>query len=252
MKRKDFLYIGFVFLLLILPGADFMDAGFKTGQHAYSFDKKFIVEVSCDYLLHLPKEYSKVAKRWPLIMFLHGAGERGNNLELVKRHGLPKVIKDYEEFPFIVVSPQCPKGQWWDEQTLIGLLDELEAQYVVDTNRVYLTGLSMGGFGTWSLATKYPDRFAAIAPVCGGGYPYLAYRLAKVPIWAFHGAKDRRVPLYESKRMVEAVKHFGGQAKLTVYPRAGHDCWTETYDNPELYNWFLEHQRGGPTTQTNP
>ena len=110
-----------------------------------------------------------------------------------------------------------------------------------------LTGLSMGGYGTWALASKYPDRFAAIAPICGGGKRFMAYRLKDTPVWAFHGAKDRVVPLEESEEMVNAINARGGSAKLTVYPDAGHDSWTESYDNSELYDWLLEHRRGNRT-----
>ncbi len=128
-------------------------------------------------------------------------------------------------------------------EVLTGLLDEIDEKYAVDSERIYLTGLSMGGYGTWSLACTYPDRFAAIAPVCGGGMPYIARNLKNVPIWAFHGAIDKVVPLKRSEEMVKAVKAAGGNAKLTVYPYADHDSWTVTYDNPKLYDWFLEHRR---------
>ncbi len=144
----------------------------KAGEQSKQMlNKKITKVVDCNYLLYLPADYGKDAKKkWPLIMFLHGAGERGNNLEVVKKHGPPKMIAQGKSFDFIVVSPQCPNDLWWPEQTdvLITLLDEIEAKYRVDTDRVYLTGLSMGGFGTWTLAAKYPNRFAAIAPICGG------------------------------------------------------------------------------------
>jgi predicted peptidase len=154
------------------------------------------------------------------------------------------MIAQGRSFDFIIVSPQCPKDIWWPEKNeiLINLLDDIEKKYRVDTDRVYLTGLSMGGFGTWSLAMAYPDRFAAIAPICGGGERYGAPRLKKVPVWAFHGAKDNTVPLIRSQEMVDAVKKAGGDAKLTIYPEAEHDSWTETYNNPELYEWFLSHK----------
>jgi predicted peptidase len=213
-------------------------------QNAQVFSKKITKVVDCNYPLYLPADYGKSKDKWPLIMFLHGAGERGNKLEDLKKQGLPKMIAQGKNFDFIIVSPQCPKDIWWPEQTdiLITLLDEIEAKYRVDTDRVYLTGLSMGGFGTWTLAEKYPKRFAAIAPICGGSEQYAATRLKKVPVWAFHGAKDNIVPLVRSQEMVDAVKKAGGDAKLTVYPEAEHDSWTETYNNPELYQWFLSHK----------
>jgi predicted peptidase len=233
-------------MVCILSGVAMGAKMYKAGkQSAQEFSKKVTKKVECKYLLYLPADYGKDAeKKWPLIMFLHGAGERGSNIKLVAKHGPPKMIAQGKEFDFIIVSPQCPNDLWWPEQTdlLINLLDEIEKKYRVDTDRVYLTGLSMGGFGTWSLAARFPQRFAAIAPICGGGERYAGYRLKDVPVWAFHGAKDSVVPVEESKKMVEAVKKAGGEAKLTIYPDAEHDSWTQTYNNPELYEWFLEHR----------
>ncbi len=200
------------------------------------------VTVEMDYLISLPKDYEKQEK-WPLILFLHGAGERGDDLELVKVHGPPKLVEQGKAFPFIVVSPQCPKGRWWHAMELSALLDEIEEKYKVDADRIYVTGLSMGGFGTWDLAMYAPKRFAAIAPICGGGDRQFGKALKDIPAWVFHGAKDRAVPVERSVEMVEAIKSNGGDAKLTIYPDAQHDSWTETYDNPELYQWFLKHQR---------
>jgi predicted peptidase len=237
--------IGLV-LCFVLAGCSTMNAkATKAGeQSAQTLNKKITQVIDCNYLLYLPANYDKSKDKLPLIMFLHGAGERGNNVNVVKKHGPPKMIAQGKSFDFIVVSPQCPNDVWWPEKldVLITLLDEIESKYNVDTDRVYLTGLSMGGFGTWSLGIKYPDRFAAIAPICGGGERYGASRLKKVPVWAFHGAKDPTVPLVRSQEMVDAVKRAGGDAKLTIYPEALHDSWTETYNNPELYEWFLSHK----------
>jgi predicted peptidase len=219
------------------------------GQSSRIFEKTIIKNLSCDYLLFLPEDYGKEEKQWPLMMFLHGAGERGSDLEKVKVHGPPKIVENRKDFPFIVVSPQCPEDSWWAEEVemLINLLDDIVAKYDVDTERIYLTGLSMGGFGTWALASKYPERFAAIAPICGGGGHFGAYKLKDMPVWVFHGAKDKVVPLKESEDMVEAIRGFGGNAKLTIYPEAGHDSWTETYDNQKLYDWFLGHHKKSET-----
>ena len=195
------------------------------------------------YWLYLPEGYGPAGKEWPLMLFLHGAGERGDDLEKVKVHGPPKLIAEGEHFPFIVVSPQCPKDQWWDIASLDLLLKHVIAECHVDTVRLYLTGLSMGGFGTWAMAAAYPERFAAIVPICGGGDPEQADRLARVPAWVFHGAKDNVVPLARSQEMVDAVKKAGGKVKFTVYPEAGHDSWTETYENPALYRWLLKQRR---------
>lgn len=197
---------------------------------------------SYNYLLFLPEGY-ETQEKWPMIMFLHGASERGSNLDDVKRNGVARVVEEKPNFPFIVVSPQCPRNEYWTLPQLSALLDRARASYHVDLDRVYLTGLSMGGYGTWHLAAAQPQRFAAIAPICGGGNPNEACNLKNLPVWAFHGAKDRIVPISESEKMVTALKACGGNVKFTVYPEAGHDSWTQTYNNPELYDWFLQHRR---------
>jgi len=199
-----------------------------------------------NFLLYLPKDYATKDESFPLMLFLHGAGERGaNEMEKVKVHGPPKLIAAGKSFPFIVVSPQCKANGWWEAAELSDLLDHIEANYRVDKDRIYVTGLSMGGFGTWALAMHDPDRFAAIAPVCGGGNS-IAARYSKpilAPAWVFHGAKDTVVPLNESEEMVDVLKQQNASVKLTVYPEAGHDSWTETYNNNELYDWLLKHRK---------
>ena len=212
----------------------------KPAQEAAKLDGQIPVKLA--YLLALPADYEK-GEKWPLLLFLHGAGERGDNLELVKVHGPPKQIEQGKKFPCIVVSPQCPPDQWWEPLELVALIDDLCAKYKVDRDRIYCTGLSMGGFGTWSLAARIPDRLAAIAPICGGGEAYWARRYGQLPIWAFHGAKDGAVPLERSEEMVEAVKQAGGNVKLTVYPELEHDSWTRTYDDPAFYEWLPAQKR---------
>ncbi|MBT5020168.1 prolyl oligopeptidase family serine peptidase [bacterium] len=199
------------------------------------------LEIELDYLLSLPENYES-KDEWPLILFLHGAGERGDNLDRVKIHGPPKLIASGEKLPFIVVSPQCPKDRWWNAVELTALLDEIVEKHNVDESRIYVTGLSMGGFGTWSLAMYSPKRFAAIAPICGGGDRQFGKYLKDIPAWIFHGAKDSAVPVQRSIEMAEAIKKSGGDPKLTIYPEANHDSWTESYANPELYDWFLSHR----------
>ncbi|MEH1912072.1 prolyl oligopeptidase family serine peptidase [Nostoc sp.] len=187
----------------------------------------------------------------PTILFLHGAAERGSDLDNVKKQGVAKIVEQQPDFPFIVISPQCPRGEHWNVERLSVLLNEAmsldspQSGYAsyVDPDRVYLTGLSMGGYGTWHLAATQPERFAAIAPICGGGNPQAARKLKNLPVWAFHGAKDNVVPLKESEIMVSALKARDGNVKFTVYPEANHDSWTQTYNNPELYEWFLQHRR---------
>jgi len=198
------------------------------------------------YLLFLPRDYETDPNhKWPLILFLHGIGERGDDLELVKIYGIPKIVERQPDFPFVAVSPQCPdETTWWDHRlTLKALLDGIVANYAIDATRIYLTGLSMGGYGTWSLAMAYPELFAAIAPICGGGFPEFVSQLKDVPVWAFHGAEDGAVKLEVGQRMVDALRACGGNVRFTVYPGVGHDSWTQTYDNPRLYEWLLQHRR---------
>jgi len=213
-------------------------------QTAHQLEKQVTKTIRLNYLLHLPEDYDKNNERkWPLLLFLHGAGERGDDIQKVKTHGIPKIAENDLSLPFIAVSPQCPEDSFWssEQEALLALLDEITANFNVDVKRIYLTGLSMGGYGTWHLASSHPEKFAAIAPICGGGNPNRVQALVHTPVWAFHGAKDNVVRLEESERMVNALKERGGNAKLTVYPEADHDSWTETYDNPELYSWLLSY-----------
>jgi predicted peptidase len=218
-------------------------------QQSKSFNHQIIKSLQLNYLLYLPSEYGQdIARRWPLILFLHGVGERGNSvadLLRVKAHGLPRYVNEGHDLPFIVVSPQCPTDKWWtlEEDALITLLNNVITNYAVDASRLYLTGMSMGGYGTWSLAIAYPDLFAAIAPVSGGGIAPLARRLKNVPAWVFHGASDDIVPVSQSQDMVDVLKDAGGNVQFSVFPNLKHDLWTVTYNNPKLYQWFLTHQR---------
>ncbi|MFZ5495358.1 MAG: prolyl oligopeptidase family serine peptidase [Verrucomicrobiota bacterium] len=246
-----------------------------------SFHRTITKTVGYTYLLSLPAGYDAGAKHtWPLLVFLHGAAERGADPWLVARNGPPKLIRSaasgLEGRPagartpreesarllttsFIVVSPQCPAGKSWDDDGVLALIDEISAKHRVDPRRIYLTGLSLGGFGTWSAGLKNPGRFAAIVPVCGGGQRFDIRRAARekpaellsLGIWAFHGAKDPLVPLEESETMVAELKKAGvSDVKLTVYPEAEHDSWSETYRNPGLYAWLLQHERTAPPAES--
>lgn len=240
MNSKTLHLAAALFVSLILSGHA-QSASSK--QQARTYEGKITVAAKLNYLLSLPAEYESSKKSWPLVLFLHGSGESGTDLEKVKIHGPPKIVEAKGPFPFILVSPQSA-GRGWNPDVLNGLLDSVMKQYRVDKDRVYVTGLSMGGFGTWTLAAAHPERFAAIAPICGGGNPEDAPKLAKLPIWVFHGGKDPTVPVRRSEEMVSALKAAGGNPKFTVYPEAGHDSWTVTYDNPEFYKWLLEQKRG--------
>lgn len=219
----------------------------------HTFHWKSTRRADIPYLLHLPRGYSPDrGTRWPLLIFLHGSGERGTNVQRVAVHGPLKQVRQGMDLPFVIVAPLCPAGQRWQNDSLNAFLDHVLDEYRVDPDRVYLTGLSMGGYGTWSWGVTRPDRFAAIAPICGGA-DVLDIVLAKMdhkkalqslPVWAFHGAKDPVVPVDESARAVDLLKKNGAKnVKLTIYPEADHDSWTETYKNRELYDWLLKQRR---------
>ena len=197
------------------------------------------------FWLYLPKRYAESKEKLPLIIFLHGSSRRGHDIELVKANGLPPVLDGKDDFEFIVASPQAlPNYPWqvsWRPDDIALLLDHLLASYRIDPDRVYLTGLSMGGYGTWAGIAAHPDRFAAAAPICGGGDPESAKTIGDLPIRAFHGDADEVVPVERSLEMVAAVNAVGGNAKLTLYPQVGHDSHTRTYADPGLYRWFLTH-----------
>ena len=203
-----------------------------------------VFQIPVNYLVYLPSDYeADTAKKWPLMLFLHGAGERGDDLQKVKVHGPPKLIEQGKKFPFIVISPQAPVNEGWEPQVIIRLLKGIQTKYRVDKERIYLTGLSMGGFGTWAIAKKFPSVFAAIVPICGGGDTAELWKLRNTPVWCFHGAKDDVVKPEQSYRMVNALKKYNNNIKLTVYPDANHDSWTPTYNNDSLYTWLLQQKK---------
>lgn len=217
---------------------------FQTFGQSVQKSMKTNIKGEINYLMFLPKDYSKNGPASPMIVFLHGSGERGNDLEKVKAWGPPAIVEKNPNFPFIVISPQCPDGQWWNTYLLKGMIDDILSKYNVDRSRIYLTGLSMGGYGAWDLAMAYPSYFAAIAPICGGGNPILASQLKDVPVWVFHGMKDDAVPEQESANMVEALKAIGADVKFTVLPEGGHvDAWVYAYGEAGLFDWFLEQKK---------
>ncbi|HOA75303.1 MAG TPA: prolyl oligopeptidase family serine peptidase [Phycisphaerae bacterium] len=204
------------------------------------------------HLLYLPAGYGTNGggKRWPLVLFLHGAGESGHDLERVKKHGPPRLVSEGKQFPFILVSPQTDHG--WRPEELGRLLDSIESQYAVDRSRVYVTGLSMGGFGTWATVAAFPDRFAAAVMICGGGDPKQASRVKDTPLWVVHGELDDVVPIARSRAVVQALEQQGAKPRFTVYPDARHDSWTATYNNPRVYRWMLQQRRTPTATSSAP
>ena len=199
------------------------------------------------YWLFLPSGYepADAETKWPLMIFLHGHGERGDDLAKVKLWGPPKRVASQPDFPFVVVSPQLTdQVHSWQMGPLEELVKHSVSSLNVDPNRVYLTGLSMGGRGAWALAARMPKQFAAVIPICGGGKPNTASTLVNLPIWAFHGDADRVVPVTETTRMVKSIKEAGGkQVKMTIYPGVRHNSWSQTYANPEIYEWLLQQKR---------
>ena len=236
-----------VAVTLLLPGANRLvaeeAAAGKQTAHEFVFKTGSgdeAKEVKIRYWLFLPKNY-QAGSRLPLMLFLHGAGERGTDLELVKKWGPPKLVEKDREFQFVVVSPQCPKNERWDVEQMVALVKNVAAAYSVDPARMYCTGLSMGGSGTWAIAAKYPNLFSAVIPICGGGDPGQGKAMAMLPIWVFHGDKDKSVPLDRSRQMVEAIREAGGNVKFRIYPDVGHNSWSLTYANPKVYKWLLSH-----------
>jgi predicted peptidase len=211
--------------------------------------KSFKVEATLQSLLYLPEGYASSQEKWPLMIFLHGAGQKGRDTEKLKKNGPPMLISKGRKFPFIVFAPQCPSDGYWREPEQIKQLDTLLAEllktYRIDESRLYLTGLSMGAHGTWTWAETHPDRFAAIAPICGGGNSGKAALLTKLPIWAFHGDADDVVSYKQSESTVAALRKAGAgdNLKFTTYPGVKHDAWTATYNNDELFTWFLAQRK---------
>ncbi|MGA2641577.1 MAG: prolyl oligopeptidase family serine peptidase [Spirochaetia bacterium] len=195
-----------------------------------------------NYLLYVPPAYSQgPASDWPLILFLHGSEQRGDDPALLDDLALLAFAKEDADFPFVAVFPQCPRNTHWPPRIAKKVLDSVEAMLRIDRDRVYLTGFSMGGFGTWQTAAAFPGTFAAIAPICGMSDLPDVPRLMGTPIWAFHGAQDVNVPVSESRKMIDTLRKSGADARLTVYPDLAHDCWTMTYRDSRLYLWFLDH-----------
>ncbi len=204
---------------------------------------------SVPYLLYLPEGYAADGDgNGPVMLFLHGRGESNGALSIVAKWGPPRMAARGDSLPYILVSPQCPRESFWskeDQQALlIELLDHVAATYKTDPARTYLTGLSMGGFGSWRLAADHPERFAAVAPVCGIGDPADAEKLKDVPIWAWHGTEDGAVPYSGSAEVVEAIKKAGGtKVRLTTLQHIGHNSWSAAYATPQLYDWFNAHTK---------
>ena len=203
--------------------------------------------IAMPYRVYVP-ENPGTGEPYPLVLYLHGAGARGDdNHAQAKRNSVMQTLLNREnlaKYPCVVLAPQCPMERWWDEPeitaALMGLLEQVRAAYPVDSARVYITGLSMGGYGTWGMLAAWPDYFAAAVPICGGGEPNSVALFKDVPIWTFHGARDGTVPVQQSRDMVEALEAVGGNVKYTEYPGERHACWEVAYREPDLFPWLFE------------
>jgi len=212
------------------------------------------------YRLYTPKAAS-AENRLPLILFLHGAGERGDDNAAQLKNCMKQFLKMQEKYPAFIVAPQCPRDKKWNEvnwqaashvtpekpsdpfASLIPLMNELKKDLPVDLKRLYVTGLSMGGYGTWDLITRLPDTFAAAVPICGGGDETKAPAMAKIPQWIFHGGADNVVKPERSRNMVEALKKAGAEPKYTEYPGVGHNSWDKAYGEADLWTWLFSQKR---------
>ncbi|MGB5435041.1 MAG: alpha/beta fold hydrolase [Maribacter sp.] len=194
------------------------------------------------YYLYYPEDYgTNENENFPLLLFLHGGGESGDTLTSLKSNGPPKMIAEGKQFPFLILAPQNPhKKKWWNTRAVVQLLDTIVAHNKVDPKRIYLTGLSRGGGAAWEMAVQYPDKFAAMAVVCGmTPLPYAAWIDKNMPIWVFHGEEDQSIPISESEKMVDKLRQLGHEVKFTRYPGVGHDSWVKAYTTEELYEWFI-------------
>jgi predicted peptidase len=203
----------------------------------------------------------EVGTKYPLVIFLHGAGERGTDNEKQLIHGVPQFVRRREQYPCFLIAPQCPGPQKWVEvdwsaathtqpekpgdagRMVLELIEKSLKDLPIDEKRVYVTGLSMGGYGTWDLAARKPEWFAAIAPVCGGADEATAAKIKDLPIWAFHGAKDSAVKPERSRNMIAALKKAGGNPKYTEYPTVGHNSWDNAYGDPAFYEWLFAQKK---------
>ena len=198
-----------------------------------------------DYVMCFPDDYSP-DKKYPLLIYLHGAGSRGGDISIVSDAVTGPIgeINRGHKLPFIIAAPQCNAKMWFEiSETVLGFIDMVAARPDVDRTRVYLSGTSMGGYACWYFAMFRADLFAAILPVCGGGLPAFASYLKGLPVWAHHGALDNVVAVNESLAMVRQLRRLGSEVRLTIYPDREHDSWVPAFADPEVYTWLLTHRR---------
>ena len=206
-------------------------------KRVYNFQNKRIEKLN--YLLYLPEMIA--GEKLPLIVALHGAGERGDDFDKLTVHGMPKYIEGGMNIPAVVIAPQCPENFIWNQITveLKELIDSTAQEFDIDTDRISVTGLSMGGYGTWEMGMAYPGFFAALAPICGGGVSWRVYTMGKTPVWAFHGDADDVVPAANSIEMCDRLKKCGGNVKLTLFHGVTHNSWEPAYEDTKLIEWLV-------------
>ena len=236
----------YIIITLLILNVSLVGEGIKN-KSSEKFITNLAMQVSLKYHIYFPNNYHDSDTKFPLVLFLHGAGERGDDLGLVEKHGIPKMINNGINFPFITVAPQCPKFQYWSEpvnvKTLLLLVEEIIKKNKVDIERIYATGLSMGGYGTLAIAKERPDLFSAIIPVCGGLDTTDIKRLKDIPIWLFHGAEDKVVPVENSELIYDLLKPINPEIKITIYKGINHNSWEMTYNNQNIYDWMLKYKK---------
>ncbi len=224
----------------------FSSCGAQPNSRLIEAEEETVSVEKIQYYLYFPEAYeTEKDVTFPLLLFLHGGGESGEKLSAVKANGPPKLIVEGKQFPFIILAPQNPyKKKWWNTRAVMQLLDTVLAQNRVDPNRIYLTGLSRGGGAAWELAVQYPEKFAAMAVVCGmAPVPYATWIDKDMPIWVFHGTADESIPFSESDDMVKKLRELGHPVRFTAYKGGGHNAWDQAYNTPGLYDWFMEQER---------
>jgi len=215
-------------------------------QQLLEGQQEITLNESLQYYLYLPEGYaSSSPKSFGILLFLHGGGESGAALEEVKKNGPPKLLVEGKQFPFLVLAPQNPYAKkWWNVHAVNQLLDSIVETYEVDPNRIYLTGLSRGGSAAWDMAVQYPEKFAALAVVCGmAPQPYAHWLDKGMPIWVFHGDQDPVIPVSESDTMVDKLRSMGFDVRYTRYQGVGHNSWEAAYTTDELYEWMHSQKR---------
>lgn len=235
---KKYLY-AFLYILL------FQSCAAQSKSQLIDDEIETVTTELLSYYLYYPEDYEvKEDEKFPILLFLHGGGDAGGSLDEIKRSGPPKLITDGKEFPFLILIPQNPyKKKWWNTRAVMQLLDTIIENNRVDKNRIYLTGLSRGGGAAWEMAVQYPNKFAALAVVCGmTPLPYASWINKDMPIWVFHGEEDKSIPIAESETMVDKLKQMGYDVQFTRYPGVGHNSWVKAYNTDELYEWFVEQE----------